>query len=157
MHDLYRKVALQLSDASLNGQGVLRLKVTSQSMAPLLRPGDYILVESTPLDKIRRGDLIVTRREDDYLTHRLVAKSAQGWLTKGDQNSQADAPVEVREVVGLVVAYVRLGKLHSLRTRYWQIIAWLQGWLGWQEIACHSKLGKGSVRIISRALRFLCS
>ena len=141
MDDLYRQVALDLSDSSLLEQGMLRLKVTSLSMSPLLLPGDYVLVKSTPIETLHNGDLLVTRHEEGYLTHRLIAIDGRGWLTKGDKNWQTDAPVEPCDIVGLVVAFERLGKLHSLRTHMRILAARLLGWLGWQEITDRRQVG----------------
>lgn len=155
MDDFYRQVTLDLSNASLLEQGMLRLKVTSQSMSPLLLPGDYVLVKPTSTEAIRRGDLLVTRREEGYLTHRLIAIDERGWRTKGDQNGQADAPVEVTDIVGLVVAYERLEKIHSLRTQMRVLVARLLGWLGWREITSRTQLGKWSARVMSRVLQYI--
>jgi hypothetical protein len=144
MEDFYQQVALELSDANLPDQGLLRLKVTSQSMVPLLRPGDYVLVKSTSAEFILRGDLIVTRRAD-----------SRGWLTKGDQNRQVDAPVGEREIIGLVVAFERYGKLHSLRTRIRILVARWLGCLGWLEAGRFSPIGRWAARTTSRSLRYI--
>jgi signal peptidase I len=155
MDDFYRQIALELSGASLPEQGMLRLKVTSQSMSPVLRSGDYIFVKSIPLEAIHRGDLLVTRREDGFLTHRLVARDSRGWLTKGDQNNQADFPVGAHEIIGLVVAFERLGKLHSLRTHARIIVARWLGWLGGQETGSRTQICRVTTRTLSLALRLL--
>jgi signal peptidase I len=152
MHDRYLQTARELSDASLNGQDQLRLNVVSSSMAPFLRPGDHVLVRPASLGSIQRGDLIVTRREDGYLTHRLIAVDSQGWYTKGDRNHRADAPVGDLAIVGMVTAIERRGKLRSIITRPQRFIGRIQAWLGWQEITCHSLLAARFARIISRVL-----
>jgi len=155
MHDVYRQVAHELSDASLIGPGQLRLKVTSHSMTPLLRPGDHVLVQSVSLDTLQRGDLLVTRRADGYLTHRLVAVDALGWHTKGDRNCQADAPIEAQSIVGLVIAVERQGKTRYIRTRSHRVLARLIGWLGWQETSCNTLIGSWLAKMVSRILQVL--
>ena len=152
MHEIYLRTARELNEASLNKQDLLRLKITSRSMDPILRIGDHVLVQSTSPSLIRCGDLIVTRREDGYLTHRLLTVDEQGWYTKGDRNLLADAPIDASEIVGLVIAIERQGKLHYLRVRPQCWITRVQRWLGWQEIRCNSQLKAWSALIISRVL-----
>ena len=155
MYDRYHQVGRELNDANLSDQTILRLKITSQSMSPCLVPGDYILVKSTPFDNIHRGDLLVTRRDNGYLTHRLISIDARGWVTKGDQNSQADAAVSAQAIVGQVVAYERGGKSFSLLTRSSRAFARIHGWLGWREIQCRSQISLYSVRLISHILQYI--
>jgi signal peptidase I len=152
MHEIYLRTARELSEASLNEQDLLRLKVTSRSMDPVLRIGDHVLVQSTSPGLIQCGDLIVTRREDGYLTHRLLTVDEQGWHTKGDRNRMADAPVDASAIVGLVVAIERHGKLRHIRIRPQCWITRVQRWLGWQEIRCNSQFEAQSARVISRVL-----
>jgi signal peptidase I len=154
MREIYLRTAREINDASLKEQNLLRLKVTSPSMAPLLRIGDHVLVQSTSPRSIQCGDLIVTRREDGYLTHRLITVDEQGWHTKGDRNLIADTPVDDSAIVGLVVAIERHGKLHHIRLRPQCWITRVQRWLGWQEIRCNSRFEARSARVISRALSF---
>jgi signal peptidase I len=155
MQDNYHQAALDLSEASLTTQGQLRLKVNSHSMVPMLRPGDQVLVQRVPVDILQRGDLIVTRRGNFYLTHRLVAVDELGFHTKGDRNRQADAPIGVQFIVGQVVAVERRGQTRNIRTRFQLYIARLLGWLGWKETVSSSSPGIWLARIISRAILVL--
>jgi signal peptidase I len=152
MHDVYRQVAHELSGASLAGQEQLRLKVTSRSMSPLLRPGDHVLVQVVSPDTLQRGDLLVTQRIDGYLTHRLVAVNELGWYTKGDRNRRADAPISAQLITGLVVAVERRGYTRSIRTRPRILVARFQGWLGWKEANNNSRPGTWLARLISRTI-----
>jgi signal peptidase I len=155
MHDVYRQVAHELSGASLAGQGQLRLKVTSHSMSPLLRPGDHVLVQAVSSETLQRGDLLVTQRMDDYLTHRLVAVNELGWHTKGDRNRRADAPISAQFITGLVVAVERRGHTRNIRTRPRRLVARFQGWLGWKEANSNSRPGTWLARLISRTILVL--
>jgi signal peptidase I len=133
MDDVVRQVALELSGAFLAGQGQLRLKVTSHSMSPLIKPGDHVLVKHVTREGLHRGDILVTQRSDSYLTHRLVGVDERGWHTKGDRNRLADSPVSVESIVGMVVALERNGHSRSVCTRYQIFWARISGWLGWKE------------------------
>jgi signal peptidase I len=155
MHEIYLQAARELSETSSGRQDILRLKVISTSMAPLLQTGDHVLVKSTALGSIHCGDIIVTEREDGYLTHRLVAVNTQGWHTKGDRNHTLDAPVDPTAIVGVVITVDRRGKLYPMRTRAQLGIARIQGWLGWREVNCRSSLVARFVRWGSYALSLI--
>jgi signal peptidase I len=155
MPDVYRQVAHELSDASLAGQGQLRLRVTSHSMLPLLRSGDHVLVQTVSPETLQRGDLLVTQRGDGYLTHRLVAIDELGWHTKGDRNRSADAPISAQFILGLVVAVERRGHSCNIRTRPRRLVARFLGWLGWKEANSNSRPGTWLARLISRTLLVL--
>jgi len=155
MHDIYRQVVHEISGASLASQGQLRLKVTSHSMSPLLRPGDHVLVRVVSPESLQRGDLLVTQRPEGYLTHRLVVVDELGWHTKGDRNRRADDPISAQFIAGLVVAVERRGRSVNLRTRPRRLVARFLGWLGWKETHSDSRSGVWLVRLFSRAILVL--
>ena len=43
-------------------------------MAPLIHPGDRVLVVSIPVEQIRLGDIIVFKRNGDLIVHRVLKK-----------------------------------------------------------------------------------
>jgi len=149
MNDVYRRVAQELSDASLINRGQLRLLVTSQSMSPILRPGDHVLVQAVLPETLQRGDLLVTQQEDGYLTHRLVAVDELGWHTKGDRNRKADKPIGAQSIAGLVFAIERRGRARSIRSRPRRYTARFLGWLGWIEAKSKSRFGAWFVRFVT--------
>ncbi|MBO9532579.1 MAG: signal peptidase I [Solirubrobacteraceae bacterium] len=61
------------------------------SMAPALKPGDLVLMRSTPLEQIRIGDIIGVRQESGrVIVHRVERLAGAGAFvrvhTKGDAN-----------------------------------------------------------------------
>ena len=152
MHDVYRHVAHELSDASLADRGQLRLKVTSHSMSPLLRPGDHVLVEAVSPELLQQGDLLLTQRADGYHTHRLVSMNELGWYTKGDRNREVDAPICAQDITGVVVAVERGGHIRNIRTRPRILVSRFQGWLGWKEANSNSRPGAWLARLILRTI-----
>jgi signal peptidase I len=65
-----------------------RFRVTSGSMAPLIAPGDEILVERASADRLGRGDVVLYTAGGAFHTHRLLARRKCGGatllVTKGD-------------------------------------------------------------------------
>ena len=72
--------------------GVTILKVSSNSMMPTFEKGDYILIKKQKEYNV--GDIItyeVEEQETKYLvTHRIIEKNENGYITKGDANNTND-------------------------------------------------------------------
>jgi hypothetical protein len=75
--------------------------ITSGSMAPLIRPGDVVVLD--PDAEIAPGSVVTVDRGPGRVTHRVVSQRADGtWLTRGDANASADRePVHPEDVVGV--------------------------------------------------------
>ncbi|HKX74191.1 MAG TPA: signal peptidase I [Acidimicrobiia bacterium] len=90
------------------------LVVVSGSMAPLIRPGDVVLVEeaTAPLNP---GSVLAFQVGEEIIVHRVVAVDPDGYLTRGDANRQPDGNlVPPDAVIGrgrLLVPFAGLPKL----------------------------------------------
>jgi hypothetical protein len=127
------RAALALASRGLQQGEQLRLRVSGDSMAPLLHAGDYVTVGYSHPDEFRRGDLALIRRENDLVTHRLIGRSALGWLAKGDGSPWADPPVHETSLLGKVIALESGGRHISFDARSWGMRSQMAGWLGWVE------------------------
>ena len=101
-----------------NGRGWL--PVLTSSMAPLIRPGDEVLVSrSTPGD-VCFGDIFVFRQNGDLIVHRALGTRRRGedtmLLEKGDTGMDLSL-VSVDSVVGRVTSVRRHGKPINLSPR----------------------------------------
>lgn len=77
--------------------------VASGSMEPAVERGSIVYVSDT--GAYATGDVIAFARADRIVTHRVVERTAAGYVTKGDANSEPDGrPVPEDRVVGEVVA-----------------------------------------------------
>ncbi|WP_255151776.1 signal peptidase I [Halorarius halobius] len=80
----------------------------SDSMAPTLQPGDgYVVV---PAGEVETGDVVVfwAPSRNEFVTHRVVGETAEGYVTKGDANERTDQangyePVTRAAIVGEVL------------------------------------------------------
>ena len=84
--------------------------VMTESMDPTIPPRTYILVEKATADDVQEGDIIVFRSSDpriqgQFNTHRLVFKSGDNLVTKGDNNAATDGAYSPKpeDVVGKYV------------------------------------------------------
>ena len=79
--------------------------VISGSMEPEIRVNDLVIVHEE--DSYAVGDIITYENGSSVVTHRIIAETEQGFITKGDYNNTEDLyPVPVSSVVGKVVRVV---------------------------------------------------
>ncbi|HPH98035.1 MAG TPA: S26 family signal peptidase [Anaerolineaceae bacterium] len=105
------------------GQPV-RLRVTGTSMQPLLRPGDFITVAPVENAALHPGEILLLRREHDFVTHRLLFCLPQGLFTKGDACLRPDPLFDRAQVLGRAVSRDRGGETAALETLPWAQLAW---------------------------------
>jgi hypothetical protein len=133
----------RIADA-LKRRGRISLRVHGTSMLPWVQPGDIALVRKESLENVRCGDVVLFRRENHLVVHRIVERrgslEAAEFFAKGDAHPNSDGKVEEKELLGRVVRLYRgrkridleapkhlaLGLLISqlsLRSRAWYPVA----------------------------------
>jgi hypothetical protein len=70
------------------------------SMLPTIAPGQQVVVECGRDPVI--GDVVVFRRDDHVMVHRLAARKGTWLLTWGDANWLPDEPVDSADLLGVV-------------------------------------------------------
>jgi signal peptidase I len=129
----YRRIALEMVGQQ-KSTGLYRLKIISNSMAPMLRPGDVVTVlPMNPGESVQRGDIIVfwqsaAQDQGIPLTHRLIASTSSGWLTKGDFRLLPDTPLRPEALLGRVIAFQHGPRQVDLERPAWQFVNRLLGW-----------------------------
>lgn len=94
-------------------------------MLPTIRPGDCLIVKSRDPQEIQPGQIILYTRERGLVAHRVVSRSGDDWMTRGDCMRSADAPVHSKDIVGGVVGIVREGRQITPEwTRFGRAAAW---------------------------------
>ena len=68
----HHQLISRLIDTELNAGDQIQFNVTSNSMQPIMQIGDIIVAEVVNVGLIKLGDIIVIRRMDDFLTHRVI-------------------------------------------------------------------------------------
>ncbi len=101
---------LPLPRSWVHGEEVFLLKVTGDSMAPLLLPGDLVMVKVQP--RVARGEIAVVLVNDEA-TLKRVYEEAGGLVLKGDNPEFAplrfarDEAAELVQILGKVVGVYR--------------------------------------------------
>lgn len=112
MNDLHNVIA-DLLAAEGDDTRRVRLRVTSGSMRPMIQVGDVLVCIPLPparqsaLNALRIGDILVVRRAEDFLAHRLIRRRGEAWYTKGDRSRSLDAPVSSDQILACVVGIER--------------------------------------------------
>jgi hypothetical protein len=121
---------------------------TGGSMSPAVPPGSRLLVEfGRTTDAI--GELVVFRRRDALIAHRLVARTRTAYgvrlLAKGDAEAYLDPPIDAADVLG-VARRVRLpdGREFDVRpaTTSARVVAGVSWWSG--------RVAGGGTRLLRR-------
>lgn len=80
-------------------------RVDTGSMKPVINENDIIIIKS---QKDYEVDEIVTfKSEKSYITHRIVSKRGDTFVTKGDANNTKDVAIERDVIIGKVVKVLK--------------------------------------------------
>jgi signal peptidase I len=115
----YLVLGLQIGRLAEPSGKPLRMKVTSGSMSPLLRPGDFVHMQFASPESMRCGDVVVFILDQHLVTHRLISVGRPSFCTKGDALHSADAPIDRSQLLGRVVAFERNDKTIQLSGLFW--------------------------------------
>lgn len=80
--------------------GFTLFRVSTGSMADEINVGDVIVVKLT--DTVEIGQIIVFEQDGGLIVHRLIDKTADKLITKGDANNFNDEPISIAQVKGKV-------------------------------------------------------
>lgn len=85
----------------VNVFGYTYFVVSTGSMSGTIEVNDIIFVKIT--DKANVGDVITFKnKKDEVITHRVIQKLSDTYITQGDVNNVADDPVPKEDVIGKV-------------------------------------------------------
>ena len=108
-----------------NGKKIA-LRVSGRSMHPLMREGDPIHIEKCDPRALSSGDIITFKKDDVYVTHRLLWVLRKGdtirFITKGDNEITLDPPVSPGQILGKVVDLGRADHIIHLERPSWRFI-----------------------------------
>ena len=99
-------------------------------MHPTIRHGDVITVEPVEPSNLKGRDIILYRRQSDFIAHRIVKIEERNgreltFIVRGDASVTRDAPVKPEQILGKVVCLERDHQIidpYSLRIRLWTML-----------------------------------
>lgn len=83
---LVKRLAFKEELPSVFGCSVVT--VMSGSMEPAFSPGDMLVIRRQRQYQV--GDIVTYESEGSFITHRLVEREGDTWVTKGDANNAPD-------------------------------------------------------------------
>ena len=85
--------------------GITILKVMSNSMSPVIEKGNKIIIKKQ--NEYEIGDIITYINNDgNLITHRIIEKYEDGFITKGDNNNTEDKEkVRKNQVLGKIIHF----------------------------------------------------
>lgn len=91
--------------------------IVSGSMEPNIHVGDYVIVDVN--GGYNKGDVVMFKRGNAYIAHRVMDVFDDYIITKGDNNETEDVEIPKDTVVGPVVKVIRgLGSFTMLLAKY---------------------------------------
>ena len=104
--------------------------VNGYSMYPMLLPDrDHVIVEPFCGECLKRGDVVLYRRDGSILVlHRIWKIKESGLYMVGDNQTQIEGPLRIDQVRGRLVAFIRKGRQFSVRYIPYRLYAaiWLR-------------------------------
>lgn len=86
------------------------IKTFGNSMNPLFRSGDVIFLKQVPFQKIRINDIVGVKKGKIVFVHRVIYRTSDYLLTKGDANPRVDGKILAGNVLGIVEKIKRKGQ-----------------------------------------------
>ena len=85
----------------INFCGYTIFQVITGSMEDTIKIKDIVIVKLTK--DVKENDIITYKSGEDFVTHRIIKKTNEEIITKGDANNSEDTPITSKNVVGKVV------------------------------------------------------
>lgn len=127
--DEEKKIGQLKIDDVLNIHGIIQIEPKGYSMYPLFVPGrDHAVISAIANHKVKRGDVLLFRREDGLLVlHRVWKVKEDGLYMVGDNQESIEGPINNNQVLGILVQMLRKGKRISTRNILYKCYArtWL--------------------------------
>ncbi len=76
-------------------------KVKTGSMEDNIHTGDYILIYKKK--DYKKGDIVTYQKGDYHVTHRIISKEGNKFVTKGDANNTPDEEINKKSIIGKVI------------------------------------------------------
>ena len=105
----------------LNETGSVRIPVNGRSMRPFLKEGrDKVILTKAYAHSIKKGDIVVYKKGDAYLLHRVVSLDGGVISIMGDNENNPDCGISPESVVATVKCVERNGKVINKNHPLWQ-------------------------------------
>ena len=74
------------------------------SMSPTMEIGDIVIVKIG--EEVQKEDIITYKKDNSFITHRIIETNGDSIIAKGDNNNTQDEPIKKDMVIGKVVSII---------------------------------------------------
>ena len=76
--------------------------IPTESMVPVINPGDFVVGELVDYEDVKEGDIVTykSRNSGFIICHRVIERTEEGLVLKGDNNAEADMEIVGENAVG---------------------------------------------------------
>jgi len=113
----------------------LCIKPQGYSMYPVLVPGrDEVIIEPVCVEKLRRGDVVLYRRDpvpggNILVLHRIWKVKPEGFFLVGDNQKEIEGPLRANQMKGIMVGMNRKGRFIPASNPVYRCMTGLWLWL----------------------------
>ncbi len=112
----YKGIEPELNEEKNKAKNLAAIRAWGWSMYPNIRDGDYLILKKK---RLRIGDIVCFKDEcGKNVVHRVIKLNKHNLVTKGDNSSNPDPPIENKKVVGVVVGVKREDKIWNVKGKY---------------------------------------
>ena len=98
------------------------------SMLPLLRQGkDLFVLERKKSGRCNVGDVVLYRRRNQYVLHRIIEVKAEDYVILGDNCTEKEYGITDDNILAVMISFIRNGKNYSVNTFMYRIYSFI--WL----------------------------
>ena len=142
-------------ESMLKEDGFLVYTNVGCSMLPLLRQRRDI-IEIRPLTAHpKKYDVVLYKRGDRYILHRIIAVRPDGYVIAGDHNTFKEYDVTDDMILGVMTRVIRDGK--SVYMTDWRYKVYYHLWVDFYPVRVFVLRGKAKARRIAHRVRLLCN
>ena len=106
----------------LEKDGRLVYKTKGTSMEPMLRQNRDLVIIEVPFSCLQKYDVALYKRGGSYVLHRVIGVEDGYYRIRGD-NTDAVERVPFGNVIGVLTAFNRKGKQHTVTERGYRLYA----------------------------------
>ena len=105
-------------EQELERRGKLVYPNVGTSMMPLLRQHrDLMILSRRPKGRLKKYDVVLYRRGDRYILHRILKVRKDDYVICGDHNWRREYGIRDEQIIGVLTAFVRDGVETSVTDR----------------------------------------
>ena len=111
-----KEIRPELDEEKNEVKGLTFTRVWGWSMYPNIIDGDYVILKKK---RLRIGDIVCFKGESGKnIIHRVIKLNKHRLVTKGDNSSKPDKPIENKKVIGTVMGLKREDKILDVKGKY---------------------------------------